>query len=325
MFLSVSRVLSGISLFVFGLNFISENAAKAAVGEKATKFLRSAVKRPAGGLFAGVILSAILQSGSAASMIAVSLVGEKTISFFNAACVIAGANIGSTATAHLLSLSAAGGVGVCCFMLLIGLYGRFCKSITLKSLGNVFIGTGVLFFGVEAVKNGISAFKDLRWFRIMFLGDKEWLLFLNGIILAACLQSSSAVTFVCLALAAKNLLPFYNSVFLVLGANVGSCVPVLLLSVGKNEEAGKTALFNLLFNLFGAVFFFFAVVCFRNFFVNAFSSSVAIGTAIARFNTFFNIIPALAFLCFAELRELKSKGKKCEKIKKSEIKLKNAV
>ena len=59
MFLSVSRVLSGISLFVFGLNFISENAAKAAVGEKATKFLRSAVKRPAGGLFAGVILSAI--------------------------------------------------------------------------------------------------------------------------------------------------------------------------------------------------------------------------------------------------------------------------
>ncbi len=325
MLVSVFRVLSGVSLFLFGLNFISENAAKAASDEKATKFLRSAVKRPIGGLFAGTVLSAVLQSGSAASMIAVSLVGEKTINFFNAACVIAGANIGSTATAHLLSLSAAGGVGVCCFMLLIGLYGRFCKSITLKSLGNVFIGTGVLFFGVEAVKNGISAFKDLRWFSVLFLGDKEWLLFLNGIILAACLQSSSAVTFVCLALAAKNLLPFYNSIFLVLGANVGSCVAVILLSAGKSEEARKTAFFNLFFNFFGAVFFFAAAVCFKDFFVNAFSSAKTIERAIADFNTFFNVIPALAFLPLAEIKELKNRGKKGGKIKKNEIKLKNAV
>lgn len=325
MLLSVFRVLSGISLFVFGLNFISESAAAVASDEKATKILRSAVKRPIGGFFAGTAMSAALQSGSATSMIAVSLVGEKTIGFLNAACVIAGANIGSTATAWLLTLSSASGVGVCCFMLLIGLHGRFCKSITIKSLGNVFIGTGVLFFGVEAVKNGISAFKDLRWFGVLFLSDKEWLLFLNGIILAACLQSSSAVTFVCIALGAKNLLPFYNSVFLVLGANVGSCVPVLMLSASKTDEARKTALFNLLFNLFGAIFFFAAVVCFKVYFLNAFSHVKTIETAIADFNTIFNVIPALVFLPFVEITELKKRKNKNEKMKKNEIKLKNAV
>ena len=146
------------------------------------------------------------------------------------------------------------------------------------------------------MSESVEFFKEFEWFKRIFLIDNPFVLFLNGIVLTAIMQSSSAVTSSMVVLAVGGLLSFKNSVFLILGANIGTCFPVILSSLKKSETARRVAMFNLIFNAFGAVLFFIPMLFFGDEISALFTSTVSIGRAIANFHTVFNLIVTLITL-----------------------------
>ncbi len=290
------RLASGAALALFGLKFIGENAERGAGDKRFLGFLRTRIKTNLGGYTFGFLTASVLQSSAAASVVAASLAEKNAMSFWRSACFISGANVGSTITSHLLSSSEYLGAIICLILLIIGLTLRVCKSIALKSVGESLIGAAILFFASDVVKESVESFCDERWFYILFLGDCEWLLFLNGLFIAAIFQSSSAVSFVAIALASQNALPFYNAAFLILGANIGSCAPVMIATANKNAEGRSAAAFALFMNLVGAIFLYPAIIVFKRFFVGFFASFPSVPKAVAFFNTFFNLVAALLAL-----------------------------
>lgn len=290
------RLASGAALALFGLKFIGENAERGAGDERFLGFLRARIKTNLGGYTFGFLTASVLQSSAAASVVAASLAEKNAMSFWRAAWFISGANVGSTVTSHLLSSSEYLGAIICLILLIIGLTLRVCKSIVLKSVGESLIGASVLFFASDVVKESVGRFREEKWFVLLFLGNREWLLFLNGLFLAAIFQSSSAVSLVAIALASQNALPFYNAAFLILGANIGSCAPVLIVTANKNAEGRSAATFALFMNFVGALFLYPTIVAFKGLFVGFFSSFPSVPKAVAFFNTFFNLVAALLAL-----------------------------
>lgn len=288
-------LFGGIALLVFGLNLISKNSESLAE-EKFSKTIRNCVKTPIGGLLTGTVVAGVTQSSLAVSVIAVGLVEVGVISFSSSAAVIMGANIGTTVTAQLISLSGKSGTLIGSICLIIGLLTGFCKNSTLKKIGNAVVGLGVLFTGLSVMATSLKGMVGYGWFKNIFLTDNPFLLFLNGTVLTGITQSSSAITGIIVLLANENLITVKNSAFITLGANIGSCFFVVLSSLSKSREARRSSVFNLLFNFSGALLFF-PITYF-------FGDSISLlllrggrtfGKAIADFHTAFNLICALVF------------------------------
>ncbi len=159
------------------------------------------------------------------------------------------------------------------------------------------VGFGMLFFGLDIINDGVLFFKNFKAFREVFLVKNELLLLLNGVIVTALIQSSSAVTSIMIILAGNGLLSFENSMFLILGANVGTCLCVIAASINKPVEARRTAFFNFAFNLFGSLILFLPLILFKTQ-VAAWFASFSHGTErmIANFHTLFNLLVTAVLL-----------------------------
>jgi phosphate:Na+ symporter len=158
-------------------------------------------------------------------------------------------------------------------------------------------GFGMLFLGLDIISDSVEFFKIFQEFRNIFLVKNKLVLFLNGIIITAIIQSSSAVTSVMIILAGFEILTFENSMFLILGSNVGSCFSVIIATLSKNEEARRAGIFNLIFNLLGSIIFLIPLSLYSqqisNFFIS-FSHSEE--RAIANFHTIFNVLVTILIL-----------------------------
>ena len=257
--------LGGITLFLLGLRFMSDNMERLA-GEKMKNILHGCTKNKYLGVLTGAFATAVVQSSIATTFIVVGFVSNGIITFYQAAAVIMGANIGTTITAQLVSLSNVETFSITALGSLIAFIGfliSFIKKPKFSEIGGVLIGFGMLFLGLDIVSDTVGVFKNYEEFRKIFLVKNEGLLLLNGIIITAIVQSSSAVTSVMIILASNGLLCFENSMFLILGANIGTCMCVLFAGFGKTTEAKKTALFNLLFNVIGAIILFVPLTLFK--------------------------------------------------------------
>lgn len=294
MILSVLSALSGAALFFYGLKIISE-AAELLSKTRFSKIIERRMKRPLGAFGTGIIASACLQSSVATNMLAVGLVQSESASFLSATYAVMGANIGTTITTQLISFSESFTVSLSVFMLIIGLLTDFCKLIEVKAFGKIFIGTGIILIAVGIISREAAELMDIPFIKSMFTSDKEWLLVLNGFSLTSLLQSSSPVTGMLIAFSKSGAVSFRSSAFMILGANIGSSVPVAIMSIKKDDEARRTAFFNLRFNVFALMLFYPVLIFFGNE-IGMFFASRGMARAIADFNTAANLIPAVVAL-----------------------------
>ena len=291
--------LGGITFFLLGLKFMSENMEKLA-GEKMQKVLKSFTKTPVSGVMTGALTTALLQSSIATNVITVGFVSSGILTFYSASAIVMGANIGTTVTAQLLSLSGSSGFDITALGSLIAFIGfilSFFKNDKLNSLGCVMAGFGMLFFGLDVVSSSVSYFKNFEQFRKVFLVESNFVLLLNGILITAVIQSSSAVTGVMIILASNGLLSFESSMFLILGANIGTCFSVIIASSSKPAEARRVAYFNILFNAVGTIILFLPLSLFKSQIGGWFLGfSGNIERAIANFHTLFNLLVTVVLL-----------------------------
>ncbi len=285
--------LGGITFFLLGLKFMSENMEKLA-GNKMQKVLRTFTNNRCAGVLTGAISTAVLQSSIATNVITVGFVSSGILTFYSASAIVMGANIGTTVTAQLVSLSGSELFDVTALGSLIAFIGfilMFFKNVKLECLGGVMAGFGMLFFGLDVISDSVAFFKNFQSFRNIFLVQNDLLLILNGILITSIIQSSSAVTSVMIILASNGLLAFESSMFLILGANVGTCFSVILASANKPVEARRVAYFNLLFNVVGTVVLFLPLSLFKTQISEVFLDfSGTIEREIANFHTLFNIL-----------------------------------
>ena len=301
MFIAVIQIFSGIAIFIYGLQTISKGTESLILNADYKSFSK-AIENPIGGAVAGALVASATQSGVAVSFITVGLVDLGVISFAFSAPIIMGANVGTTITAQLISLSGIGGVLIGAISTIIGLLASFFNNKWSKSISQASFGLGFIFVGISIMDSKITSLIDYAWFKNLFLIENPIVLFLNGLVMTAIMQSSSAVTGIVIILAGNGLVDFNSSVFITLGSNVGSCFSVIIASLDRSLQARRASVFNLCFNLIGSIIFFPIAFWCGDFITALFlNSSQVIQRAIANFHTVFNLICAILLLPFYKL------------------------
>ena len=246
-------LIGGIGLFFIGMRFMSEGLQKAA-GDRMRRILETLTNNRVVAVFVGLTVTSIIQSSSATTVMTVSFVNAGLMSLQQAIGVVLGANIGTTITAQIIAFKIhhyalpAIGLGV-------GLR-LFAKNPKWRSIGEVIMGFGMLFFGLSLMKDAMSPLKDSQVVRELFIQfDGNPLLgVLVGTIFTVLMQSSSVTIGITMALASSGLLSFYGSVALILGDNIGTTITAQLASIGTNTTARRTAQAHTMFNVIGVVY-----------------------------------------------------------------------
>ena len=311
----IFQSLGGLGLFLFGMKIMSEGLQKVA-GNKMRKILGIVSNNRFVGCGVGALVTSVIQSSSATTVMLVSFVDAGLMSFIQATGVVLGANIGTTVTAQLIAfkITAYALPAIAVGVILKFFLGRR-KWIY---VGDVFLGFGLIFFGLATMKDGFAPLKDHPSFVALFTqfnADDMLSIFLCivvGTIMTMILQSSSATIGITMALASQGLLNFEASVALILGDNIGTTITAQLASIGSSINARRTARAHAIFNVLGvlliiAVFPFFLrmVVWITNHLMDigppdllVHGENLNIGRYIANAHTFFNVISAIFFLMF---------------------------
>lgn len=257
-------MFGGIAVMLFGMRVMGSNLELVA-GNKMKKMLGKMTNNRFAGVGIGAAVTAIINSSAATTVMLVGFVNVGLMTLSQATSVIMGANIGTTITAQILSLSGAGGVdvaSVAAFVACAGLVlALFVKSEKVNKIGYIMLGIGMIFIGLKILSKSVDSIiwdgsaegKTLKpQFEKIFQGEHfPLLLVLLGIVFTALIQSSAAVTGILVALAGA--LKFETAVFIILGSNIGTCVTAMISSIGTSTNAKRTAMIHLLFNLFGCI------------------------------------------------------------------------
>ena len=311
----IFQSLGGLGLFLFGMKIMSEGLQKVA-GNRMRKILGIVSNNRFVGCGVGALVTSVIQSSSATTVMLVSFVDAGLMSFIQATGVVLGANIGTTVTAQLIAfnITAYALPAIAAGVLLKFFVGRQ-KWVY---VGDVLLGFGLIFFGLATMKAGFAPLKDHPSFVALFTRFNAddivsiTLCILVGTVLTMILQSSSATIGVTMALASQGLLNFEASVALILGDNIGTTITAQLASIGASINARRTARAHAIFNVVGVVL----IVLFFPFFLKLviwMTSSLMdigppdllvggenpnIGRYIANAHTAFNLVNALFFLIF---------------------------
>ena len=292
-------MVGGITIFLHGLKLMSDNLQEIA-GSKMKNLLEGATSSKLKGVAMGTLATAVVQSSTAVNIMLVGFVNAGVLGFEQAVSVIMGANIGTTVTAQLVSLSGNDLFDITAFGSLVAFSG-FLISFSSKKyphlIGGIMLGFGCVFIGLEIMNTSIYAFKNYEFFRRLFMASNPFVLILNGLLITAIVQSSSAVSSVMIILALNGLITFENSVYLILGTNIGAGIAVLFISASMSAEAKKVAIANIMFNVIGAALFVWPLMIFEEPIAAFFASiSGGIERQVANFHTIFNIAVTLVLL-----------------------------
>ena len=244
-------LMGGLGLFLYGMKLMSDSLEKAA-GAKMRSILEFFTKTPLRGILVGTLFTAIIQSSSAATVMVVSFVNSGLMNLYQAAGVIMGANIGTTITSQLIAFNLSELAPVIIMAGIIML--MFCKKTKVQRTGEVLLGFGILFMGLNAMSTSMAVLKESpKVVEIMGSLDSHFLALFVGIVVTAVLQSSSATVGIILLLANQGLLEMRICFFIILGCNIGACVSALLAGLGGKRDAKRAALIHLLFNIIGTI------------------------------------------------------------------------
>ena len=253
--------VGGLAMFIYGMNIMADGLQNAA-GSKMKKILEVLTQNKLMGILLGALVTAIIQSSSATTVMVVGFVNAGLMNLTQAISVIMGANIGTTITgwlvssaewAKFLSPSTLAPLAVMAGVI-ISLVGKKAKS---KDVAAIIIGFGILFIGMSTMSDAVKPLRESEAFRTMFvsLGANPFLGILAGAVVTAIIQSSSASQGILLSLAAAGLVPIKAAVFIIMGQNIGTCVTAILSSVGASKNAKCVGTMHLLFNITGTILF----------------------------------------------------------------------
>lgn len=252
-FMDVLKLFAGLGLFLYGIKEMGEGLEKAA-GHRMQRLLEVLTKNRFVGVLVGLLVTGVIQSSSATTVMVVGFVNAGLLPLKNAIGVIMGANIGTTVTSLLLSVKLDFGIIFAVIGLIFLLIGW--KS-NLNMLGQIFLGLGILFVGMETMTEAMQPMRDWEGFRTMMAGvSNPFLGVLIGALVTAVIQSSSASVGILQALAGAGLIGLHSSVYILFGQNIGTCATALLASIGTSKTARRAAIVHLLFNVIGTVIFF---------------------------------------------------------------------
>ncbi len=263
---SIFTLLGGLATFLFGMNVMGDGLEKRS-GDKLKSILEHLTSSPLKGLILGAAVTAVIQSSSATTVMVVGFVNSGIMKLSQSIGVIMGANIGTTMTAWLISLSGIEGDSFILQLLkpssfapvlaFIGMiFIMFSKKDNTKHTGYVFVGFGVLMTGMELMSGAVKPLANNPDFtRILLLFNNPLLGILTGALLTAIIQSSSASVGILQALSVTGGITYANAVPIILGQNIGTTVTAILSSIGTNKNARRTAVIHLCFNIIGAVAF----------------------------------------------------------------------
>jgi len=290
-------LFGGLGLFLYGMTMMSDGLEKSA-GSRMEKV----IEKMSGNVFMGVLVgtgvTAIVQSSSATTVMVVGFVNAGIMNLSQAIGIIMGANIGTTITAQLVAfeLTAVAPVAIAAGTAIK----LFSKKSKRKIFGEILLGFGILFLGMDIMKDAMSPLREFEGFNTLIQSisvDTFWGTvkgFAVGFAITAIVQSSSATTSILIALAATGALPIESAFPILLGTNVGTCVTAILSSIGANRNSKRAALMHLLFNFFGTVIF---IIFFSDITVTAVKSmSDDPARQLANAHTIFNVANVLLLL-----------------------------
>ena len=298
------KFIGGLGMFLYGMHIMAEGLQQSA-GDRMKKMLGFLTNNRLLAVLMGALITAIIQSSSATTVMIVGFVNAGIINLTQAVGVIMGANIGTTITSWIVSMSEWGevmkpeffaplilGIGALLFI--------FMKSEKKKDLGEILLGFGVLFIGLSFMSGAIKPYRDAPVFADAFriLGRNPFFGVLAGALVTAVIQRSSASVGILQTLAMNGVVTWNSAVFITLGQNIGTCVTALLASAGAHKTAKRAAVIHLLFNVFGAGIF--GVLMFAVFqFYPAWGAGEINSIQISVFHTVFNVTNTILLFPFA--------------------------
>lgn len=292
-------LFGGLGIFLYGMKMMGDGLENAA-GDKLKGIFDKITSNPVKGIATGAIVTAIIQSSSATTVMVVGFVNAGLMNLFQAAAVIMGANIGTTITAQIISFKFN---AIAPLFLAIGAaMVLFAKGRKSKEIGNIVLGFGILFLGLELMSGAMSPLAKSDFFKnlILRLQGHTILGLLLGTVMTAVIQSSSASTGILVALASTGSLPLNVAVPILFGCNIGTCVTALIASIGTSKTARKAALIHLFFNLIGSLMFIPFIEPFTNI-ITTITPGVTgdiVKRQIANAHTLFNIINTFILVWF---------------------------
>ena len=305
---SLFGFIGGLGLFLYGMNIMADGMQKSA-GSRMSQFLGMLTNNRLMAVMLGALITAIIQSSGATTVMVVGFVSAGVLNLTQAVGVIMGANIGTTITAWIVSMNQLGDafsvfqpsffapllIGIGAILLLFG------KKQKTKTIGEVLVGLGMLFVGLDFMSGAISPYTDLPVFSEAFriLGNNPLLGMMIGALVTALLQSSSASVGILQTLAMNGVVTTNAAIFITLGQNIGSCVTAMLSCIGSSRTAKRAAVIHLSFNIIGSLVF--GILSFLIFVaLPDFAARNITAVQISIFHTIFNLTNTFLLFPFAK-------------------------
>ena len=305
---SLIWLLAGVGIFIVGMNFMSE-ALERSAGTGMKRLLEKISNNRFSGVGIGAGVTAIIQSSSATTVMVIGLVNAGVMTLMQATPIIMGANIGTTITGVLVALKNDYFNMAMYLLAFAGVMMGFSRKEKVKIAGSLCCGLGLIFVGLNIMSSeqafGNPLVEDM-FTEIFKMIDFPLLLILVGVIFTALIQSSSAATGVVITMVGTGVLPLDLALFIILGANIGTCVTALLASVGANANSKRVALIHFTFNVIGTVLFTAIIWIFREPAVNVLVSlfpgddAMSLQMRVSVFHVIFNVTTTLVLLPFVK-------------------------
>ena len=251
----IIKLLVGVALFIAGMGIMSSGLKRVA-GKSMKRLFNKIGNNRFASLGIGATVTALIQSSGATSVMAVGFINAGVMSIFQGICITLGAYIGTTITGLLVSLNSVGSISMFLpITALIGVIMTFIKKEKVKNLGDILIGLGILFVGLDMMKGAFSAGGDLtNFFETLFVNiDSPILLLIVGALFTCLTQSSSATTGIVLVMVGQNAITMIDGFYLVIGATVGTVLVTIIATIGGSTNAKRTGLICLIIRVISAL------------------------------------------------------------------------
>lgn len=292
----ILNLLGGLSLFLYGMNMMSSGLEMAA-GDRMKSILEKLTANRLLGVVVGALITAVIQSSSATTVMVVGFVNSGIMTLTQAVWIIMGANIGTTITGQLIALDIGAIAPLLAFIGVAMVV--FIHKAKYKYIGSILAGFGVLFIGMDMMSAAMSPLRDMPEFvNLMTSFSNPILGILAGAVFTALIQSSSASIGILQTLANSGLIQLNSAVFVLFGQNIGTCITAVLASIGTSKSAKRTTIVHLTFNVIGTVLF--TILCLVSPFVSLVQSFTPgdVSQQIANMHTLFNIVTTVLLLPF---------------------------
>ena len=311
--INLFSLLGGLALFLYGMDLMGKSLERQA-GSQLQKILSRLTDNPVKGFLLGLVVTAVIQSSSATTVMVVGFVNSGIMQLHQAIGIIMGSNVGTTVTSWLLSLTGVEGDSLLMQMLkpstfspllaFLGILMYMFGGERKKGVGGILIGFAILMTGMGSMSSAVAPLENEPWFTELFVRFSNPVLgVLVGTLVTAVIQSSSASVGILQALSSTGVITFGSAIPIIMGQNIGTCATALISSVGANKNARRAAMVHLYFNMIGVLLFLVLFYALNAVFHFAFVSDVIAPWGIAVVHSIFNLCTTAILLPFTNALE----------------------